>query len=447
MLQWLCRPRKPFFLPFYNAFYNVCSAIHACCLPHLPSKLHLLYPLTIIDRACISGLYLFQHGASERYILVDHFMMMNVMPYLFQVLLIFPLIPQYSHILALETILGRELGSSVIAVSNTSATRWTNGYSISSASTSQYVVHSHIQNNKTAKCAVKDEYCNNNNNGTLKTGNVTNVDDPCVLWDSSCTGNRTLAMSRLFSRTSYHDLRMNRCFVQAGSVNLVKELDCDKHNPPGRISEFKEMKNWMRSQRCISAYWEWFEHDNIVEDPDSHNGIDFDQYPLFGRDASSCCANCEIKVENVDIYYWPESVVDTSCLSIIGDSFKPIDYGATTSMEDVLGKQTSTITYWACNTTTHDNFPFTKIDRITEITTATIRTIGSLSVKVSLVDPWSASPCTDSNIMSKGSNGSVEVHDTHPTMHARGHTLIIPNSVTYEDGLPVSTMTSGNFTL
>ena len=436
MLQWLCRPHKPFCLPLYNAFNNVCSAIHACCLPHLPSKHHLLYPVTIIDRACISGLYLFQHGASERYILVDHFMMMNIMPYLFQVLSIFPLIPQYSHILALETILGRKLGSSIITVSNTSATRWINGYSISSASTSQYVVHSHIQNNKTAKCAVKDEYCNNNN-GTLKTGIVTNVDDPCLLWDPSCTGNRTLAMSRLFSWTSHNDLLMNRCFVQAGSANLFKELDCDKHNPPGRISEFQEMKNWMRSQRCISAYWEWFKHDHLVEDPDSHNGIDLDQYPLFRPDDSSCCGTCVTNVENVDIYYWPESVVDTSCLSIIGDSFMPIDYGATTSMEDVAGNRTSTTTYWACNSTSHYTFALRKMDTTTEIRTATIRTIGSLSVKVSLADPWSESPCTD----------SAEVHDTHPTMHARGHTLNIPNSVTYEDGLPVSTMTSGNFTL
>lgn len=168
MLQWLCRPRKPFALPFYNAFYNVCFAIHACCLPHLPSKQHLLYPVTIIDRACTSGLYLFQRGAPEHNILVDHFMMMNTMPYLFQVMLIISSITQYSYVLALETILERELVSSIIAVSNTSASRWLNGYRISSASTSQNVVDSHIQNNKTAKCAVKDVYCNNDNNGNIE---------------------------------------------------------------------------------------------------------------------------------------------------------------------------------------------------------------------------------------------------------------------------------------
>ena len=446
MLQWLCRPRKPFSFPFYNAFYNVCFAIHACCLPHLPSKQHLLYPVTIIDRACISGLYLFQHGAPEHNILVDHFMMVNIMPYLFQIMLIISSITQYSYVLALETLLQRELVSSIIAVSNTSASRWLNGYRISSASTSQNVVDSHIQNNKTAKCAVKDVYCNNDNNGTLKTGKATNVDDPCLLWDSSCTGNRTWAIDTFFDPTFQHDLLMNKCFVQAGSVNLVRELNCDEHNPPGRISEFKEMKNWMRSQQCVSAAGEWIADENIVEDSDSKiaNGMDPGRYHVVpGGPYASCCDACQMNIENVDIYYWPESVVDTSCLSIIGDSIKPIDYGARTYM-DVVGKQTATTTYWACNVTTT---PHSDTDTIREYTTALIRTIGSLSVKVSLADPWSASPCTDSDIMSQGSNGSAEIQGTHPTMHARGHTLIIPDSVTHEDGLPVSTMTSGNFTL
>lgn len=179
---------------------------------------------------------------------------------------------------------------------------------------------------------------------------------------------------------------MNRCFVQAGSVNLVKELNCDEHNPPGRISESKEMKNWMRSQQCVSAAGEWVADENIVEDPDSQIAIGMDPgryHVVAGGPNPSCCDACEMNVENVDIYYWPESVVDTSCLSIIGDSIKPIDYGATTYM-DVVGKQTATTTYWACNATTTPQYD---TDTIGEITTALIRTIGSLSVKVSLADP------------------------------------------------------------
>ena len=43
----------------------------------------------------------------------------------------------------------------------------------------------------------------------------------------------------------------------------------------------------------------------------------------------SCCGVCETNVDNVEIYYWPKPDVNTSCLSIIGDSIRPIDFGAT----------------------------------------------------------------------------------------------------------------------
>lgn len=54
--------------------------------------------------------------------------------------------------------------------------------------------------------------------------------------------------------------------------------------------------------------------------------------------------------------------------------------------------------------------------------TAIIRTIGSLLVKVYLSDPWSLSPCTESNVMSQGqTDRKINCVSTSPSVYANFH--------------------------
>ena len=293
---------------------------------------------------------------------------------------------------------------------------------------------------------MKDLYCSSQkNNGTVGKINATSTDNPCLLWDPSCSGNRTLARDTFFDPSFQRDVLRNKCFVLEGSVNLGDVSNCDKYNPPGRMSEFQKMKNWMRSQQCASVGMEWAAIHRSGLDPDSEVAIQMDpfEYQIVPGPNPSCCGICETNVKNVDIYYWPEPDVNTSCLSIIGDSVRPVEFGASKVVWSA-GTSTSTDFYWACTgkpSTYFDTIVSRSITDLGTTNTAKIRTIGSLLVKVYLADPWSPSPCTESDIKSQGSNGSAKHRDR------RDHTLILPSSITQKDTLPVTTMVSGNFTL
>ena len=130
----------------------------------------------------------------------------------------------------------------------------------------------------------------------------------------------------------------------------------------------------------------------------------------------------------MDLYYWPEPNSDQSCLSIVGDSVRPLDYGATTE---------GSTTYWACN--------WTQSSTTGILTTAQITTVGSLAVKLSSYNPWSSSPCVVNEPGSQ--NQSIKARDGYASVYRRAHSLIIPTSITQTDGLPISTVISGNFTL
>lgn len=83
-------------------------------------------------------------------------------------------------------------------------------------------------------------------------------------------------------------------------------------------------------------------------------------------------------------------------------------------------------------------------------TTAMVMSVGSLPLKVPMIDPWDSSPCIDADEMSPGPNSlkdSAEIQGEHPSFQARGHTLIIPPPVTQGQNLSVSTVVIGNFTL
>ena len=314
-------------------------------------------------------------------------------------------------------------------------------------------------------CAIGDDFCTlKESNGTIIKATATNFSDQCLLWDPSCTGNRTLAIQKFFG-IAFADAELdgddldgngklidNACFLQNSVAN---QSDCDRYNPPERLSDFGKIKNWMRSQQCVAAADEWMAMTGSSWDivfGGKHMGdlgiiaqsADSDDNP--DSNSPSCCGTCNVFAQNVDLYYWLEPDANLSCLSIIGKSSNlPLEYGATTSID-----YGSTQLYWGCNATssgTIEGEPGVSTTRTYVLTTAEITTIGSLSVKVSSISPWSSSPCLEGDAGSQPSNQSIKVHDKRASIYAREHSLFVPSSVTQADGLPVSTLVSGNFTL
>ena len=314
---------------------------------------------------------------------------------------------------------------------------------------------------KSGICAIDDLYCSFQSNVSNGNTSIKAFKDQCLLWDTSCSGNRTSAIEEFFNNT-IEPLIGNQCFsqfdagVQAGdpglSIPFVGESgivqldniipsDCKDYNPSERISEWQEIKSWMRSPSCVSAQDEWKDAGGKPA-PNNSTGV-----------KESCCEGCVVGAQNVDIYYWPEPDVDTSCLSIIGSSVNPLTYGATTgALAGVLE------TYWACLaktpvTSSYSDEFLASSGGITSvysmIPTAQITTVGSLTVKVPLLNPWSSSPCIENDTAPQGSNSSnssVNLHVRH-AVQARNHTLLIPSSITQEYGASVSTVVMGNFTL
>lgn len=319
-------------------------------------------------------------------------------------------------------------------------------------------------------CAIDDNYCSFEGNNQTYDPTTKDLSEQCLLWSASCSGNRTLAIDEFFNTTEGL-LDNNLCFSQFSSgvplghtdLAIPKEQvgsslveiddfvpsDCKKYNPHERLSEWQDIKSWMRSSGCVTAQNEWTKR----------NGKDIPN--ISSEVTPSCCGLCNVDADNVDLYYWPEPGVNTSCLSIVGAAVNPIGYGATTG---VLGNGNEGIgTYWACSakipatsTYTYPGTDSTDAETITSVypivTTASISTIGSLAVKVSLINPWSSSPCTETDAIPQAANGSIgmnsstQLHMRH-AVQARGHTLLIPSSITQENGSPVSTVVLGNFTL
>ena len=101
--------------------------------------------------------------------------------------------------------------------------------------------------------------------------------DVCILWDDSCSGNKTLAAERFFSYKSMDHLQSNPCFNGPTPK-------CTTSNPPGRISAFANAKNWMRTPQCPASgpAWYWGPEDE--------------------RGSITCCNYCQIYADKVDVY-------------------------------------------------------------------------------------------------------------------------------------------------
>ena len=245
-------------------------------------------------------------------------------------------------------------------------------------------------------CAIGDDYCSFEGNDRIGNFRTKTFNDQCLLWDTACSGNRTLAIEVFFNNTLVL-LGNSECFSEFSSGDPpgnrgIQALpsDCNKYNPPERLSEWQKVKNWMRSPDCVSAQNERKKMGGkIVVDNSA---------PLIPTEVGippSCCGVCEVGAANVDIYYWPEPNVDTLCLDIIGTTVKPIGYGATTAPLLSFNGITNgpNVTFWACSAetpVTYHDFGITNVQSI--VTTASLSTFGSLEVKIPLLIPGPLHP-------------------------------------------------------
>lgn len=234
-------------------------------------------------------------------------------------------------------------------------------------------------------------------NGTL----VSELRDECMLWDDTCSGNKTQAINQFYGKTR-RALLQNHCFI---------DMDCGKEI----VSQLAGVKSWMRSPQCQSSSKEF--HGTLPK-PE----------PVFSTMSAhdTCCdSTCMLMSSDVNIFYWPELNVDTSCLSIVGNSVSPIDHGATT---DSLKN-----TYWGCL------IPDPTEGYLT-IRTATLGSQISLSYKRYWPNPWDETRCQS---MTAASTGMVR----YPYSNATYHPLVRPSSITKHSGSPISTLVSGAHTL
>lgn len=209
----------------------------------------------------------------------------------------------------------------------------------------------------------------------------------CVLWDSSCPGNLSWALSNMLNSwpTGFTDgdpfLNGNLvCFGNPFCQCMVDGVPA----PAASTSSLAELLKLRRSPQCTSI-------------------------------ANLCCQYipCQFEPTVVELYYWPDADADTSCLSIIGDSIHPWDYGATKSTFTPWKGKTSIETYWGCTKTSM--ITTTEMSTSSWLVTELIRTaimadVGGLKVKSSYFNPWAADqPCpkTFSGSPQSASNNSL----------------------------------------
>ena len=206
-----------------------------------------------------------------------------------------------------------------------------------------------------AVCLLGEARCNSTGitatiDGPKIPGLGNGLPDQCMLWNSTCSGNKTLALDTFFDTTGSYLLTENTCFVKPQPI-------CSKYESPAALKEFAEIKSWMRSPQCMSSSALWA----------SMHG----EPAMSTAQGLSCCNTCYLSGQSVDIFYWPEPGADTSCLSIIGEKVNAIDEGATTYQDSLMEEAT---TYWGCTAAT-------PVSGGNIITTAEIRSIGSLTYK------------------------------------------------------------------
>lgn len=224
----------------------------------------------------------------------------------------------------------------------------------------------------------------------------------CPLWNSSCTGNQTVA---------YAQFQKHRHWVGGSFCTSNDSAPCSLDGvtvPQSLRSGVSEMLSFARSPRC---YYLWDE------------GFDI---PTLPQPSSPCCGPCTFEPTAVDLYYWPEEGANDSCLSIVGNDVHPLEFGATTGTNTWVNPYGTPVsfevaTYFGC--TVLAGFEATA-QTITVSpsyqTSAVLTSIGTLTYKSPMVNPWSAYPCMSDHSDAPATPQSLP---THQKVVTRLHTI------------------------
>ena len=268
--------------------------------------------------------------------------------------------------------------------------------------------------------------------------------EECVLWDDSCSGNKTEAAIQFFKKQNgtneYLLSGQDRCFRQ-GSSNS----NCSS----AVLSEYARIRDWLRSPQCTSILSSLSPTSSIATT--MVVPLAMTQTPV-----GSCCGeDISFSLGNVDVFFWPDPDADTTCLNVVGTDVLPLHYGATTDHDHHVywgcttqawgwntrdfGELTYTDgdTYWGRTKAAHDYGPET-------FTTAVLTSINSITFKSYLTNPWSSQPCPDSTVNpGSGATGTA----SSAGIHARAHPISISPSLRKRNGTRASTAVSGQYTL
>ena len=206
-------------------------------------------------------------------------------------------------------------------------------------------------------------------------------------------------------------MRLDVCFGDTSCQCLIN----GKPAPEASASAYADMLSYARSPACAAA---------------------------FGNSSGSCCGHfgCQFDPTVVEIYYWPAEDADTSCLSIIGDSVHPWDYGATltttTEPGDWHGRPRNwnpVGTYWGC-----------EVDGQI-VTTAVMTSVNGFTFKSSNYNPWGGdNPCVTTSF----TTGTLALNSSVvPGYEMRARSLVKSAESARNVTVPLTEVTLDGYTL
>ena len=198
---------------------------------------------------------------------------------------------------------------------------------------------------------------------TFDTDPFLQYDKVCPLWNTDCKGDKKEATS--IFRTWYPDIFKHHpcwkspyCRCKANGQEV----------PQASSIAFADVLTFSRSKLCVS--------------------LEHALFPSVGFDSTFCCTGCAfVPGIAVDLYYWPQPDANRSCLSIIGDGVVPDTKDATTQWL-TYGHSTVPLVQWGCTTIANANDTASNAND-SYVTTATLTTAGTLTMKQQLYNPWS----------------------------------------------------------
>ena len=138
-----------------------------------------------------------------------------------------------------------------------------------------------------------------------------------MLWDSSCSGNKTEALDEFFNNNGTMFGLVYRAWEYYEVNRKLSGI------PPENNSK---IRSWMRDPDCRSSFLEWhtenpdqtiWTYTDRAENKDVLSTMDWNSVASTPSNAG-CCDICELVGGNVDVYYWPVPGANTDCLASVG---------------------------------------------------------------------------------------------------------------------------------